>query len=105
MDVILNLYENIKKLIYILYDKIPSDAGLIKYKDEQTNNIFTGYNNSYYSYLGYVWTNQYLTATDPITFIKPLNNIRTFLTFQDYTLSTDDGFKYEVMDFVMNPIA
>lgn len=95
---------NVTCTIYILYDKIPSDTGLIKYKDEQTNNIFTGYNNSYYSYLGYVWTNQYLTATDPITFIKPLNNIRTFLTFQDYTLSTDDGFKYEVMDFVMNNI-
>ena len=36
-------------------------------------------------------TNEYRTVTSPITFIKPLNNVRTTLTFKDYMSKVIDG--------------
>ena len=35
----------------------------------------------------YFVTNEYKTASDPVTFLKPLNNVRSNLIFKDYTLT------------------
>ena len=35
----------------------------------------------------YFITNEYKTASDPLTFLKPLNNVRANLIFKDYTLN------------------
>ena len=59
---------------------------------------------------GYVVTNEYQTASDPLTFLKPLNNVRSNLVFKDYTLaeniSEDEEnpeykYTYDIMDVDM----
>lgn len=70
--------------VYTLYRRVydPEDGKLILTTEDQTNNIFSEYDETL---KGYIWTNEYSTSTTPITFIKPLDSIRTYLSFEDYT--------------------
>ena len=60
--------------IYIL---VKSDGGV-------TDNPFYSYDESYE---GYVWSNKYSTKNYPLTFIRPMNMVRTDLTYLDYNLT------------------
>lgn len=99
--------------IFTLYRRIysPETGEMILLTDEQTNNIFYEYDPSL---KGYMWTNIYTTGTEPITFIKPLESVRTYLTFEDYTAchtETDEEtqeeitvFDHDIMDVQMTSI-
>lgn len=70
--------------------------------------------NSYDTTLdSYFITNEYQSASDPITFLKPLNNVRSNLIFKDYTLTenyTDDNgnesfrYVYDILDAEISSI-
>ena len=70
--------------VYTLYRKYysPEEGKLVPTTSNMTNNIFTVYDDSLE---GYIWTNEYTTGTTPITFVEPLDSIRTYLVFEDYT--------------------
>ena len=98
--------------IYTLYRRIysPDEGKLVLTTDDQTNNIFTDYDPTL---KGYIWTNEYSTASSPITFMKPLNNVRTYLSFEDYTaahIEKDENgddvtvFEHDIMDVEMKSI-
>ena len=46
-----------------------------------TDNEFAKYDKTYRNY---IWTNIYNTASDPVTFIKPMNTIRSNIEYKDY---------------------
>ena len=71
---------------------IPIDKAVIKltvlYRDptdpsHPTNNELAQYSSSYN---GYIWTNIYNTQDDPITFIKPLDMVRSVIEYKDYNI-------------------
>lgn len=51
--------------------------------NNNTNNKFAQYDESFN---GYEWTNVYSTDNDPLTFIKPMNMIKSDLVFKDHRL-------------------
>ena len=82
-DVVLN--------IYTLYSDPETDAEL-----KETNNSFYTMDESL---VGYVWTNKFNTYSDPVTFIKPLNMVRSNIYFRDdrnYNIDTGDVYIYSV---------
>ena len=98
-DFILIPKENVKCKIFTLYNKKyngnnavgPSSVNapvLIPLEEEDTDNIFVEFDNTYEKYF---WTNEYATLYDPLTFIKPLNNVRSNLYFEDCTEETEDS--------------
>lgn len=99
--------------IYTLYRRLysPITGEMVPVTDEQTNNIFSEYDPSL---KGYIWTNLYTTASDPVTFIKPLESVRTYLSFEDYTAAhTEEDpetheeitvFDHDIMDIQMTSI-
>ena len=94
--------------IYTLYNRIYSaeNSGLINATEAQTDNILVNYDDSL---KGYIWTNEYSTASSPITFIKPLDSVRTCLSFEDYTAAYEDEegntvFKHDILDVNMTSI-
>lgn len=70
--------------VYTLYRRYYStnDGKLVSTTKEMTNNIFSVYDKTLE---GYIWTNEYTTATTPITFVEPLDSVRTYLVFEDFT--------------------
>ena len=71
---------------------IPIDKAVIKltvlYRDptdpsHPTNNELAQYSDSYN---GYIWSNIYNTQDDPITFIKPLDMVRSVIEYKDYNI-------------------
>lgn len=98
-DFILIPKENVKCKIFTLYNKKYNDNNavgqssvnapvLIPLEEEDTDNIFVEFDNTYEKYF---WTNEYATLYDPLTFIKPLNNVRSNLYFEDCTEETEDS--------------
>lgn len=88
--------------IYTVYKRhYDEELGeLVLNDDKYTNNILVDYNSSLEKY---VWTNEYLTSQEPITFVKPLSSIRSSLTFEDYTTAEEmeDGtivFPHDILD-------
>ena len=96
--------------VYTLYRRIYSEATsqLELVTDKQTDNPLVAYSDEFN---GYIWTNEYSTASDPLTFLKPLNNVRSNLIFKDYTLANkvideETGeesyqYQYDIMDVDM----
>lgn len=96
--------------IYTLYHRIynESSSQLEIVNSKQTDNPLVSYDESLTEY---IWTNEYSTASDPLTFLKPLNNVRTNLVFKDYTLANkiideETGeesyqYQYDIMDVDM----
>lgn len=97
-DFILIPKENVTCKIFTLYNKKYNESNavdmesttqtLVSLEDEDTNNMFVDTDNSYEKYF---WTNEYATLYDPVTFIKPLNNVRSNLYFEDCTEETSDS--------------
>lgn len=103
--------DDVSVRIYTLYDRhfenvIDSTGnvvgGELKYNDKTGENSseFASYDSSL---LGYKVTNEYHTDTHPVTFMKPLDNIRSALIFKDYTQhhkleDNTDAFDYDVFD-------
>ena len=91
--------------IYTLYRRMYSseDGKLVLNNKNQTDNRFVDFDKSLETY---IWTNEYSTSSSPVTFIKPLNSVRTYLSFEDYTETqvNDDGkeeFIHDIMDVEM----
>ena len=92
--------------IYTLYRRVykPELGQLAPATEEQTDNLFVDFDKSL---KGYVWTNMYSTASSPITFIKPLDSVRTYLKYEDYTEAVEDKesgkilFTHDIMDVQM----
>ena len=91
--------------IYTLYRRMYSseEGRLILNNKNQTDNLFVDFDSSLESY---IWTNEYTTSSSPMTFIKPLNSVRTYLSFEDYTevVKDEDGntkFAHDIMDVEM----
>lgn len=102
--------ENVKCKIFTLYKRKFVDSSMEPTDDSDTNNIFVQYDgtveNNYRdsTYNSYIWTNEYTTDSEPLTFIKPLNHVRSALYFEDYTLRDENGFIHDIMDIRMESI-
>lgn len=55
--------------------------------DDITDNGFIIYDQTYRQY---VWTNVYETLSEPVTFIKPLNMMRSIISYKDYYIDGID---------------
>lgn len=97
--------ENVECKIFTLYRRKYQDSdiesSMVLTTEEDTDNIFAIYDNTYNTY---IWTNEYSTSLEPLTFIKPLNNVRSHLYFEDYTQKVDDEYVHDIMDVRMESI-
>ena len=101
--------ENVVCKIFTLYNKKYNESNavninsnsqpLIPLDDSDTDNIFVG-EDSNSPYMRYFWTNEYATLYDPVTFIKPLNNVRSNLYFEDCTEETPNSSLYKTIECV-----
>ena len=102
-DFVLIPKENVTCKIFTLYNKkykAPNEEPvnsteintqtLEPLDSSETDNIF--------AYDGYFWTNEYATLYDPVTFIKPLNNVRSNLYFEDCTEEIPNSSLYETIE-------
>lgn len=101
--------SDVNCMIYTTYRRVYSETTgkLELVTPDMTNNMIVTYDEGL---TNYIWTNEYNTASDPITFLKPLNNVRVNLDFKDYTMvhtvTDDEGnekqeFVYDIMDVNM----
>lgn len=100
-----NIYipiEDVVCRIYTLYNRIYSEesGSLVPVTTDETNNIFYPYDSRYNAM---IWTNEYSTTSNPITFMQSLNNVRSQLTFEDFTSYTESEtgekiYDYDIMD-------
>ena len=83
---------------------IPIDGANIKitvlYRDwndlaKTTNNELAQYSDSYN---GYIWTNNYNTQDDPITFIKPLDMMRSVINYKDFHIAGINAMDCTISD-------
>ena len=94
--------------IFTLYRRIYNDNdGALIMLPEDYENDFSKFDPSL---KGYIVTNEYSTSTEPITFIKPLNSVRTYMKFEDYTEATQDSsgtvhFTHDIMDVDLTSIS
>ena len=94
--------------VYTLYRRVYDDEeGKLMELPKDYENIFSRFDPSL---KGYLITNEYTTFTEPITFIKPLNSVRTYMKFEDYTEATQDSsgnihFTHDILDVILNSIS
>ena len=103
-DTILVPMEDVTCRIYTLYNRIFNDElGQLEYIEKgEGNNIFSNFDDSFD---GYIWTNEYSTELEPLTFLKPLHNVRCNLFFDDYLEQDEDGnYKNEIMDIRLQSV-
>lgn len=88
--------------IYTMYKRhYDEDSGeLIENEPNFTNNKLSAYDDALSKY---IWTNEYLTSSEPITFIKLLDSIRSNLIFDDHTsyMENDDSsitYMHDILD-------
>ena len=84
--------------IYTLYKRSydSNTSSLMINAINQTNNNFVTFDQSYQQY---IWTNIYSTATNAVTFIKPLTSLRSYLEFDDYTeVDSAGNYKHDIFD-------
>lgn len=96
--------ENVVCKIFTLYNKKYNESNvvdnssniqtLIPLENRDTDNIFVG-DDPNSTYMRYFWTNEYATLYDPVTFIKPLNNVRSNLYFEDFTEKVTNSASYD----------
>lgn len=106
-DQILIPMNDVNCKIYMLYRRRYSmnengsyDLNLI---DE---NVINGFNQYDQTLNHYMWTNEYSTISDPISFIKPLTNMRSNLTFDDYLVQKPETLEYyhDIMDVYIDSL-
>lgn len=105
-DYIMIPMENVKCKIVTLYNMVYDDSekNLVEYINNsgEMSNEYVEYDDTL---SGHFITNEYCTITDPVTFIKPLNDIRTNLYFEDYlSVDSDNNFIYDIMDVRMESV-
>ena len=84
--------------IYTLYKRSydADSSSLVINTINQTNNNFVTFDKSYSQY---IWTNIYSTDSNPVTFIKPLTSLRSYLDFDDYTQTDQYGnYRNDIFD-------
>lgn len=93
--------------VYTIYSRLYNEeyGKLVPVTEEQTNNIFTGYEfiDGEDTFNKRIWTNEYSTSSETVTFMKALSSVRTYLSFEDYTkFHTDEEGKiiydHDIMD-------
>ena len=105
-DDILIPMENVECKVFTLYKRryVGDSAGSSSLEENtpaDTNNIFTQYDSTYDKY---VWTNEYTTGLEPLTFIKPMNHVRSALYFEDYTMKQGDVYLHDILDVRMESV-
>ena len=114
-DDILIPMVDVKCDVHALYKRHYSTegTGLVEYNDleaQSLRNDLLVYEEDYDSEFKYYnLSNIYSTASDPVTFVKPLNGVRSSLTFEDYTAGhvDEDGnnvYDHDIMDVEMKSI-
>lgn len=95
--------DDVVVYVYTLYRRVYDSAtGQLELTmDSETDNIFAEYDSGY---RGYICTNYYNTTTDSMTFMKPLPNIRSTLSYQDYTEYSGGRFTHDIMDVVIKSL-
>ena len=108
--------ENVVCKVFTLYrrkhEEVDDKIELVLNDPDDTDNIFVVYDgtsdNQYNdsTYATYAWTNEYTTDLEPLTFIKPLNYVRSNLYFEDFTSvdSKTGEYNYDIMDVRMDSI-
>lgn len=76
--------DDVTVRIFPLYNRnySESEGKLIPIDPDQANNIFIEYDSRF---KGFIWTNEYSTSSEPVTFIKSLTSVRSYLDFLDFT--------------------
>lgn len=107
-DVIVKIHTLYKRNYY------SEDGNLSENLSEQTNHPFMEYDTkdihgNYEEYDGYIWTNEYATTNEPMTFIKALTSVRSYLGFLDHTSTVsgrddDNNYKHDIMDAELKSI-
>lgn len=95
-------YEDVIFRVVTVYKRYLDSDGSLQLINDRYLNENPGVGNYFYTYFDgneqitdlalryYNDTNEYKTVTNPITLIKPLNNVRTTLTFKDYISKATD---------------
>lgn len=107
--------DNVNCKVFTLYrrkyQESDTESSMVLTSHEDTDNIFTKYDgnadNDYAdsTYDTYLWTNEYTTGLEPLTFIKPLNHVRSALYFEDHTKVKEDGsYVHDIMDVRMESL-
>lgn len=106
-DQILIPMDNVTCKVFMLYRrKYTQDASGYYNLNLITEPVVNGFNQYDESLKYYMNTNEYFTYTEPISFIKPLLNMRSNLTFEDYTQQkpgTTD-FYHDIFDVTIDSI-
>lgn len=71
-----------------------------------TDELIEEYEKLASTYDYYICTNKYTTELDPLTFMKPLNNVRSNLYFEDYMLRDleNDTYLHDLMDIRLESV-
>ena len=98
--------ENVECKIFTLYRRKYQDtelgSSMVLTDETDTNNLFYKFDDTYTTY---IWTNEYSTNLEPLTFIKPLNYVRSHAYFENYLEKDDDGnYIHDIMDMRMESI-
>lgn len=105
-DYVMIPMENVKCKIVTLYNMVydVEEEMLVEHINtpEESPSEFADYDSTL---INYFITNEYYTITDPVTFIKPLNDVRSNLYFEDYlSVDPDGNFIYDIMDVRMESV-
>ena len=101
-DILVPCTGAIGKIITLYRRVFNEEEGLVPATPEQTNNNLVAYDDTL---TGYIWTNEYTTKMDTMTFMYPLDYVRSDLQFMDYTLRDEEGnFVYDIMDVYLRSI-
>jgi hypothetical protein len=98
--------EDVRCKVFTLYNRkfveTETNSSLENILPAESDNIFVEYDESY---SGYIWTNEYTTGLEPLTFIKPLKYVRSALYFEDYTEKDSAGeYVHDIMDVRMESL-
>ena len=95
-----NLRSPAHELVTDLFDKYSDEV--LTYYDEEGNEIQIKPMENMNHYIS---TDLYDTSSDPLTFLKPLNNVRANLIFKDYTaLNNDNKYINDIMDIEISSL-
>lgn len=92
----------------VVEEQVVNEEGLYQ-NDPNSSSVTNDFVKFDSSLKGYRVTNMYGTKMEPVTFIKPLNNVRSSLLFKDYTATYEDKnkvrqYKYDVFDSILYSI-
>lgn len=95
-DIWLPVTEALVQVNVIYKDPIYEDMSSTEYgKEPPTNNDFVEFNPDYEHYH---WTNTYASVMEPLTFIQPMNLLRSTIQYQDYYTPGIDALDCYIYD-------